>query len=52
MTEAAAVAVAVAVAVTLERKMGITGVPFGRTEVSIPLFEVFFEIYRTGTTVP
>ena len=30
------VAVAVAVAVAVERKMGITGVPFGRTEVSIP----------------
>ena len=35
--------------VDLERKTGITGVPFGRTEVSIPFFEAFFELYRTGT---
>ena len=28
--------------VFLERKTGITGVPFGRTEVSIPLFRSFF----------
>ena len=33
----------------LERKTGIPGVPFGRTEVSIPVFSSFFELYRTGT---
>ena len=31
-----------------ERKTGITGVPFGRTEVSIQFFEVFFEIFHAG----
>ena len=32
--------------VDLERKTGITGVPFGRTEVSIPFVWSFFELYR------